>query len=563
MGQKPRPLSDFPEVLASWDYSLNRNDLDPRSLSRLDDKTYPKGFWWLCSLGHRYPMSITSRLKGSRCLVCSNKFVPGQNDLLSRFPGLEAYWPSNKSWSQRPRDIKVSMRNLTIELECSIHRANFSIQVGSLARFLDNHESPCELCRIREKLKGKSIEETNYALAAIWDYARNPVTPDLVSAGSNVRYWWICVAGHDSWEASPYEIANGWRMCPCCPGSHKLVQGCNDLATTHPAIAQRWDFLRNSLAPNEVKIGVNKKFFFLCAQSPDHHPEMYLPNLKKNYLACTFCWNEPVQCGINDFGCLYPELVPYFDSKGGEFDAHRLRPGDERPFEWRCLNGEQHSFERTLATMTSSRSKRTCPVCMNRIIVPGLNSLKDLAPDIAEEWDWDLNQQFESLSPENVSPRSGYEVYWKCKAGHESFRSSIWNRTVAETNCPSCSHFGFKKSEPALLYLVERLETRNFRAARKIGITNISSSRTRIRHWSYQGFVLVHSVCHPKGSLIQKLEKTLLNDWIRGELGMCQYLSSDEILGGFTETFAPDFPPNSEVIEMMNKKLDFLNQQER
>jgi len=553
MAQKHRTLADFPEVLASWDFDKNPRELEPHLLSRVDDQRFPDGFWWLCEFKHSYPMSITYRLKGSTCLVCANKIVPGQNDLFTQYPQLADFWPSSKMWADRPQNLSKSLRDQSLELECKTHPGEFTISIRNLVRFLDVGKSACEKCRSIEKLSGRSVQDKMPDIAVLWDYEKNLLEPSMVSYGTNVRYWWLCLIGHDSWEASPDEVSRGWRMCPCCPGSHKLVPGCNDLGTTHPVIAERWDYSRNSLSPREVKIGMNRNFFFLCNKNPDHHPEMYLPNLKKNPYACTHCWQEPLRCGLNDFGCLFPDLVPYFQGISGNVTPHDVRPGDERVFLWRCLNGEDHTFERTLYNMTSKRSKQTCPVCVNRQIIPGLNSLRDLVPDIAEEWDYEANKRFSGISPETISPRSGHEVYWLCKSGHSSFKAAVWNRTVAETGCPNCANFGFKKSEPAVFYLVERDESELFRAARKVGISNLKSSKTRLRHWSYQGFSTVFTVSHPSGALIADLEKVILEDWIRADLGLGQHLSSDEIVGGFTETFAPNSPTNAEVVEKINQ----------
>jgi hypothetical protein len=88
--------------------------------------------------------------------------------------------------------------------------------------------------------------------------------------------------------------------------------------------------------------------------------------------------------------------------------------------------------------------------------------------------------------------------------------------------------------------------------------SNLTSSKTRLRHWSYQGFTVLHVVSHARGDLIARLENALLRDWIRGELGLGQYLGPDEILGGFTETFAPDHPANAEVIFKINQLFEEL-----
>lgn len=558
MGRKRRTLVLLPELLSTWDYEKNPSEIEPQLLSSLDDAMFPGGFWWICPKGHRYQMSIGSRLTGSNCPLCNKEIIERENKLFSRYPVLLSFLPSSRKGQDGSQSPTKSSKPEALELTCGIHGGLFTIGIRSLVRFLELDRSPCEKCRAISKVAGKSVQEKKPEIAILWDFEKNNSEPKMVSFGTKTRYWWICPAGHDSWEASPDEVARGWRMCPCCPGSHKLVKGCNDLSTTHPEIAVRWDYSRNPITPDAAKIGMNKKFFFICNQNPSHLPEMYLPSLRKNPAACTQCWKEPLSCGLNDFGCLFPDLVPFFLGNSDCENAHEVRPGDERSFLWRCLNGEDHTFERALYNMTSKRSRRTCPICVNRQIIPGLNSLRDIAPEIADEWDYERNRAFPQLSPETIAPRSGHEVFWLCRAGHPSFQSAVWNRTAGDTGCPSCANNGFKKTEPAIFYLIEREESDLFRAARKVGISNLMSSKTRLRHWAYQGFSTVFTIGHQSGELISDLEHLVLEGWIRAELGLGQHLSSDEILGGFTETFAPNSPPNSEVIFKVRQIFDTL-----
>jgi hypothetical protein len=286
---------------------------------------------------------------------------------------------------------------------------------------------------------------------------------------------------------------------------------------------------------------------------------MYLPNLKKNPNACTDCWKEPIECGKNDFGCLYPKLEALLVKDPIDLDTHLLRPGDERSFRWKCTQGQEHTFVRTLATMTSARSKFSCPVCRNRQIIPTENSLAKYFPEIAEEWDHEENLKLTDLTPETIAPRAGHELFWKCRSGHPSYKSVVWNRTAGETGCPSCANYGYKAALPGLLYLVQRNDSEDHRGARKIGITNLTSRQTRLRHWSYQGFNVVFTATHPSGKLISELEAKVLGEFIRKELGLGQELSPEEILGGHTETFSLGGPSNEEIIariERVKKDLE-------
>ena len=66
---------------------------------------------------------------------------------------------------------------------------------------------------------------------------------------------------------------------------------------------------------------------------------------------------------------------------------------------------------------------------------PGL-SLSDKQPDIAKEWDYDLNAP---LSPEHFRPAANKYVWWRCSKGH-TWKASINNRGRQGTGCPGCLH---------------------------------------------------------------------------------------------------------------------------
>ena len=63
------------------------------------------------------------------------------------------------------------------------------------------------------------------------------------------------------------------------------------------------------------------------------------------------------------------------------------------------------------------------------------NSLLIKYPKIAEEWDYEKN---ENLKPENVTYGSNKRVWWKCSQGH-SWQTVIRYRTKYNTKCPECS----------------------------------------------------------------------------------------------------------------------------
>jgi hypothetical protein len=70
-------------------------------------------------------------------------------------------------------------------------------------------------------------------------------------------------------------------------------------------------------------------------------------------------------------------------------------------------------------------------------LIPGVNDLVTLRPDLVSEWDYEKNGL---KRPENRTVNSSDKVYWKCPQGHPSYLQVIANRTIQNQGCPYCSH---------------------------------------------------------------------------------------------------------------------------
>lgn len=121
-------------------------------------------------------------------------------------------------------------------------------------------------CKKPEKLiTGKNdLATVHPAIVSEWDFARNAIQPNSITCGSNLKVWWICKHQH-SYYAS---IANRIKGtgCPYC-ANRVILPGYNDLATTHPHIAEEWNYAKNEpLLPTQVSFGSGKKVWWKCKQ---------------------------------------------------------------------------------------------------------------------------------------------------------------------------------------------------------------------------------------------------------------------------------------------------------
>ena len=211
-------------------------------------KGYKDKVEWKCSLGHIYSASIDSRTNmSSGCSFCGGKKVlPGYNDLESHFPEIAK---EADGWD--PQTV-AAQSNKKLPWKCAMGH--------SFITTVDQRTKPevgtnCPYCVNQKILKGYNdlqIKFPEIALEAFnWD-------PSTVGAGHKKKLSWKCTLGH-VYEASPESRTQKHSGCPICAGL-KILIGYNDLATTHPDLANEadgWD-------TTKIIAGTPKKLRWIC-----------------------------------------------------------------------------------------------------------------------------------------------------------------------------------------------------------------------------------------------------------------------------------------------------------
>ena len=199
----------FPALSQEWDLEKNAplrpEDVLPGSTRRV---------WWRCEKGHSWKTRISTRTSaGSGCPVCAGKtVVPGETDLLTRFPTLAAQWDYDKNADVRPDEL-CAFSNRRVWWRCE---KGHSYLAAVSARVRTN--SGCPYCAGRKVLPGFNDLATKKPLvAAQWDYDLNgDLTPQMLSAGSRNKVWWHCSQGH-RWRAAIYARTGAkGTECPVC-----------------------------------------------------------------------------------------------------------------------------------------------------------------------------------------------------------------------------------------------------------------------------------------------------------------------------------------------------------
>jgi hypothetical protein len=436
-----------------------------------------------------------------------------------------------------------------------------------------------------------------------WSSSRNAgISPSQVSPGSNKKYWWECGLGHE-WEARAYNRTKPRGTgCPYCL-NQKVLAGYNDLATTHPTICSEFLTTKNvGIDPSQIIAGSEKRFWWICDLG--HEWEASPASRTRLNSGCPVCAGVKVWSGFNDLASQHPKLAREWSDKNGIPADHQLAGGNKKAW-WRCSNGHEWQTKINVRVKLGAN----CPVCSNQKVIPGLNDLSTIHPEIAAQWHPDKNGE---IAPSSVSVGSAKSYWWKCNYGHEwraalSSRrrngcpvcgnriviagendlcttnpeiaaqwhpeknrdlqpsqvalgqtKSIWWRcseghewkatldTRSRSGCPRCAKYGFDQSEDAELYFIENTELH----AWKIGITGSNRSYDRLAEFERKGWVVLHRFGPYEGWIVRAAERELFA-WIRAELKLPQFLDAKTMgrQGGSTETFSLVYELKSLIVE--------------
>jgi hypothetical protein len=120
------------------------------------------------------------------------------------------------------------------------------------------------------------------------------------------------------------------------------------------------------------------------------------------------------------------ETHPELAAQANGWASTSVTSGSGKVVSWVCVDG--HFWEATVASRASRG--RGCPVCSNKLVVPGVNDLASINPELAKQADgWD---------PTTVSIGSRFKARWKCERGH-SWSATVKDRSKGD-GCPVCSN---------------------------------------------------------------------------------------------------------------------------
>lgn len=209
-----------------------------------------------------------------------------------------------------------------------------------------------------------------------------------------------------------------------------------------PDIANEWNTVKNlPLRVEDVSYGKKIKVWWTCKKNHDYQCRIDQKTGRKSGCPICIC-NRKMQPVSMTHSHLLEEWHPK-----NTIRPDQLTSGSHKKIWWLGKCG--HEWQSFLHNRTS-KQLNSCPYCSNRY-VDDKNSLKNICPDIASEWDYNKNKTI----PDEVCYKTYKRAFWIGKCGHK-WECTIRSRTRKNrpTGCPVCKKSrGESKIE---LYLINK-----------------------------------------------------------------------------------------------------------
>lgn len=476
----------YPDIAKTWNYKRNTqylpSDLKPHSEVKV---------WWICEKGHEWESTISNRVRGNGCPICSS-------GLRTSLPEQAIFYYISKLLHAESRaivdgwevDVFLPEHNIGIEYDGWFYHSSDSAKKREDRKEIALKKSNVRLLRVKEnqeydKIEGDVISyiiESNYLhlefainavisiissiinsplivdidfkrdrneilnnyynyakehslekehpeLAKEWDYQKNKaLKPDMVSSGSGECVWWICEKGHSYKSIVGNRVRMG-RGCPYC-SNRRLLKGYNDLETTYPQIAKEWNYEKNDpIKPRDVLPKVSKKVWWVCPNG--HEYQATVGSRTFQGTGCPYCARKTLLPGYNDLASAFPELVKEWNyDRNTNLSPEGITAFNTKKVWWVCPNG--HEYQATVGSRTSKGTG--CPYCSGHKVLKGFNDLAFRFPQLAQEWDYKKNKYL----PSEVTYGSGKKAWWVCPSCGNEYQSAICGRTGQGHGCPKC-----------------------------------------------------------------------------------------------------------------------------
>ena len=317
-----------------------------------------KKIYWQCNKGedHVWIATVSNRVRGTGCSICSGKKVVESNCLLNVNPLLASEWHPSKNGILTS---KMFTRGSKKKVWWQCHKNMSHEWPAQISSRQSGHGCPfCAKLKINLE---NSLASKYPEIASQWHPTKNGnLTADQIAPRAKKKYWWKCnMADDHEWEASVDNRQKGG--CSIC--AKWVTVTSNALTTTHPDLIREWHPIKNdSIRPDDFNAGSNRKVWWKCAKAEDHEWDAKINSrTRQNASGCPCCANLKI-VNSNCLATTHPKLVEEWASDKNAISPFNVVWGSRQKVFWRCKNDVNHVWEASISNRASKR-EQGCPSC--------------------------------------------------------------------------------------------------------------------------------------------------------------------------------------------------------
>ena len=437
-------VDQVPKLMKQWNYGKNQ-DIDASKIYVTSKMTV----WWLCpECGYEWQAQISTRnLSKGWCPCCENRteVVAGITDLFTLVPEARRYYDFSKNNGIDTDKLSVSY-NKPVNWLCPECGYNWKASVAARITVLKDGYAfnPCPACT--GEVRTKAYAEEFPVLQRIFSKEKNGF--DIMDIKDSKtcktkRMIFTCDKCGEDYEAYLDSVLRSIKVhdsngCPYCAG--KAVKRENSFAATYPEIMDEYD-PANEIDPYTIARHSDRIVKWICRNNQEHRWEATFRTRSYGQGGCPVCKNYNFKKRLFD---VMPELEPYYDTEKNARPFNSYAYMSNQAVHWKCE--ENHSFILPIYKIVNA-GKFKCPICDNRLVIPGCNSLADVKPGLAKEWS-DKNDRLVT----DFAATSSYYAIWQCKVCSGEFMAEIKDRDEDDDYCPYCAG---KRALPGFNSLVD------------------------------------------------------------------------------------------------------------
>ena len=414
-----------PELASEWNYEKN-GDLTPTQVSLHSNKRV----WWKCkTCGNEWITQINDRAYGRGCPVCAGKqrvksfrenryLRRGINDLATLNPELTEEWDKDKNEGISPEDFTTGSKE-KIWWKCKVCGYSWEATINNRV----NKNSGCPKCMQYNRTSFPE-QAIFYYVSTLFPEAENSYTDIFLPRKMELDIYIPSISTGVEYDGKAWHKGTGdkekEKYSVCKENGIRLIRVSE--STLASSDCDKFVF-RADLSDESLDEAIKSVVSIISEKHLDVNTERDRSQIMLRYFkyikgksiaekapAEALQWDVDLNDGIT------PEMV------------NAVSP---RKYWWRCEKGHPY----LMSPQNKTRGEYGCPVCSNHQLLRGFNDLQTKYPEIAKEWDKELNSP---LLASDVLFGSSKKVWWRCPEGH-SYSAKVDSRTSRNTGCPFCS----------------------------------------------------------------------------------------------------------------------------